>query len=149
MSGDVEASEAGPRIRMEVRSDPCELPKVREAVRQAASAVGFEEEPAASLVLAVDEAIVNVIKHGYQGKDDQPVEVHLEGVEEGGIRGIRIVVRDFGRQVPPESICGRDLDDVRPGGLGVHIIRSVMDEVSYATADGGGMRLEMVKLNKS
>ena len=148
MSRNVGASEAGPRIRVEVRSDPAELPRVREVVLQAASAVGFAEEPAACLVLAVDEAIVNVIKHGYQGRHDQPVEVSLDGIEEGGCRGIRFVIRDFGRQVPPESIYGRDLDDVRPGGLGAHIIHSVMDRVTYAPAQGGGMRLEMVKLNK-
>ena len=133
---------------MTVRSDPADLPQVREAVRRVSAAAGFDDEEAARLVLAVDEAVANVIKHGYDGRLDRPVELDLEGVEEEGVRGIRFVVRDFGKQVSPETICGRDLDDVRPGGLGVHIIRTVMDRVAYAPAAGGGMRLEMVKLNK-
>jgi anti-sigma regulatory factor (Ser/Thr protein kinase) len=54
-------------------------------------------------------------------------------------------VRDFGRQVDPSTIRSRSLDEVRPGGLGVHIIRSVMDEVEYSRAEGGGMRLRMLK----
>ncbi len=110
--------------------------------------MGFDDGQISRLVLAVDEAIANVIKHGYGGRRDRPVELCLEAIEEQGTRGVRFVIRDFGKQVPPETICGRELDDVRPGGLGVHIIRSVMDRVNYAPAKGGGMRLEMVKLNK-
>lgn len=145
---DVAQGEAVRSIQMTVRSDPADLPQVREAVRRVSADAGFDEEQTARLVLAVDEAVANVIKHGYDGRLDRPVELHLEGVEEEGVRGVRFVVRDFGKQVAPEMICGRDLDDVRPGGLGVHIIRTVMDRVTYAPAAGGGMRLEMVKLSK-
>jgi hypothetical protein len=59
--------------------------------------------------------------------------------------GLRIVIEDLGRQTDPGAIKGRDLDDVRPGGLGVHIIREVMDEVVYEKRPGGGMRLTLVK----
>jgi anti-sigma regulatory factor (Ser/Thr protein kinase) len=55
------------------------------------------------------------------------------------------VVRDYGRAVDPATIRGRDLSEVRPGGLGVHIIRSIMDEVCYEPAAGGGTRLNMLK----
>ena len=56
-----------------------------------------------------------------------------------------IVVEDRAKQVDPETIQPRDLDDIRPGGLGVHIIREIMDHVSYEKRDGGGMRLSMTK----
>ena len=45
----------------------------------------------------------------------------------------------------PEAIAGRPLENVRPGGLGIHIMKSVMDRVSYARAEGGGMMLNMSK----
>jgi anti-sigma regulatory factor (Ser/Thr protein kinase) len=135
------------QVLVRINSDPAELPQVREEVRRVSVSAGFAEADVARLVLAVDEAIANVIKHGYEGRHDQPVEVQLCCVEEKGCCGVKCVVRDFGKQVPPETICGRCLDDVRPGGLGVHIIRSVMDRVCYAPARGGGMQLEMIKLN--
>ncbi len=59
--------------------------------------------------------------------------------------GIEIVIEDDAMQVDPDTIRSRDLDDIRPGGLGVHIIREIMDEVSYARRDRRGMRLTLVK----
>ncbi|MFQ5490371.1 MAG: ATP-binding protein [Phycisphaerae bacterium] len=135
--------------RICVRSDPGDLPLVRSLVERIAARAGFDEQDAGRLVLAVDEAIANVIKHGYEGRGDQPVEVSARRIEEDGTPGIALEIRDFGKQVPPEVICGRDLQDVRPGGLGVHIIRTVMDRVEYAAAEGGGMRLKMVKLKST
>lgn len=135
--------------RICVQSDPRDLPRVRALVERVAGSAGFDEDETSRLVLAVDEAIANVIKHGYDGRDDQPVEVSAQRIEEKGVLGIALEVRDFGKQVPPEVICGRDLTDVRPGGLGVHIIRTVMDRVEYSAAQGGGMRLQMVKMKTS
>lgn len=137
------------RMTFTIRSDPQELPRVREAVRSLCRRVGFGEEDTCRVVLAMDEALANVIKHAYTGRCDLPVALRLELVEEAGHRGVRFRVRDFGPRVKPESIVGRPLDDVRPGGLGVHIIRSVMDRVTYEPADGGGMQLELVKLTGS
>jgi anti-sigma regulatory factor (Ser/Thr protein kinase) len=142
----LEQKPADQPTRLCIRSDPGDLPKVREAVRTVAGEVGFDEESVARIVLAIDEALANVIKHGYEGRPNQPVEVCLARVRENGIAGLKLEIRDFGRQVDPQEICGRDLKEVRPGGLGVHIIRSVMDRVVYSPAEGGGMRLQMVKL---
>jgi anti-sigma regulatory factor (Ser/Thr protein kinase) len=56
------------------------------------------------------------------------------------------MIEDEAEQVDPCTIKSRCLDEVRPGGLGVHIIREVMDEVAYECRSGGvGMRLTMVK----
>ena len=56
------------------------------------------------------------------------------------------MIEDEAAQVDPAAMQGRELDDVRPGGLGVHIIREVMDEVVYSKRETKGMRLTMVKL---
>jgi hypothetical protein len=58
---------------------------------------------------------------------------------------LKIVIEDEARQVDPDQIKSRELDDIRPGGLGVHIIRQVMDEVTYERREGAGMRLTMAK----
>ncbi|MCB9858533.1 MAG: ATP-binding protein [Phycisphaerales bacterium] len=127
-------------------SSPKSLPIVRGAVDQMAIQEGLSKKDAHGLVLSIDEALANVIKHGYEGRHDQPVTITLAPVVAAdGRKGISVVVRDQGKQVDPQSICGRDLDDVRPGGLGVHIIRAMMDEAEYSCPPEGGMMLRMVK----
>ncbi len=137
---------AADELALDITSDAGELAQVREAVQQWAMRVGWSEEHAADIMLAVDEALSNVIRHGYDGKPGQPIELRARRVSDARRgEGLEIVIRDYGKQVPIEQICGRDLDDIRPGGLGVHIIRSVMSEVIYEHARGGGMRLTMRK----
>ncbi len=58
---------------------------------------------------------------------------------------LEITIRDFGKQVDPKSIEGRDLDEVEPGGVGVHIMQSIMDETEFKQAEDCGMRLRMIK----
>ncbi len=133
---------------MEVRftSDPRFLPVIRGAAQGMASIAGLDEADAHRVILALDEALANVIKHGYGNRHDQPIEVRFRPVSsDEGLSGIYIEVRDQGVQVDPSRIRGRDLDDVRPGGLGVHIIQSVMDDFHYSCPSAGGMLLKMVK----
>ena len=133
-------------IRLELTSSTKCLPVVRGAVERMAALEGFDGNDTHELTLAIDEALANVIKHGYENRDDQPIELTLATVRSSrGSPGLSIVVRDYGRQVDPSTIQGRDLNEVRPGGLGVHIIQTVMDEVEYSCPSGGGMQLRMVK----
>jgi len=130
---------------LRIPADPDQLQRVRKALMSAATGVGFNAEDAGQICLAIDEALANVIKHGYGGACDRPIDMCIRRLEDGERCGIHVSIRDFGRQVDPSDICGRDLDDVRPGGLGVHIMRSVMDEVEYERAAEGGMRVAMTK----
>lgn len=136
---------------IQITARPAELPLVRRLVERVAEQVGFTPEQQGQLALAVDEALANVIRHGYGGACDQPIFVKLTPLNgagpEGGAQqgGLEIQIRDFGQQVALETIRSRPLDEIRPGGLGVHIIQSVMDEVRYAWAEGGGMRLTALK----
>jgi anti-sigma regulatory factor (Ser/Thr protein kinase) len=101
-------------------------------------------------VLALDEALANVIRHGYRGKESERiwVSVWLVSHDELG-QGMKIVIEDDGEQIDPANVRGRDLEDVRPGGLGVHIMRQVMDDVLYEKRVGRGMRLSLTKLINS
>ena len=137
-------------VELNVTSHTRCLPVVRGAVERMAKKEGFTDEDAHGLTLAIDEALANVIKHGYAGRNDQPIAVRLSPVTaEDGRIGIAVSVRDKGRQIDPDEISGRSLDDVRPGGLGVHIIRTVMDECDYSRQKDGGMLLRMVKYGSS
>ncbi len=134
------------RIDLKITSSARCLAAVRGAVEELARVEGFSEMDSHALVLALDEALANVIEHGYGGQPGHPIEITLMPVRASDDRaGVCVTVRDQGKQVDPTKICGRDLDDVRPGGLGVHIIRSVMEEVEYSCPIEGGMLLRMVK----
>jgi anti-sigma regulatory factor (Ser/Thr protein kinase) len=133
---------------LRITSEPARLAEVRRAVAGIAGEIGFDKEEVSQLVLAVDEALCNVIKHGYACEPGHPIELVLSDAPGAGGAGLEIQVRDYGKQVDPDGLHGRDLEDVRPGGLGLHIIRSTMDEVKFTRAEGGGMRLVMCKYRK-
>jgi len=132
-------------VEIRIQADPEYLCVVRRAARQAAQLVGLSEGETDAVILALDEALTNVIRHSYGGPCGNPIIVGIQRVKIAGRTAMELAVRDFGRQVDPAEIRSRDLDDVRPGGLGVHIIRSVMDEVEYSCPVEGGMLLRMVK----
>lgn len=132
-------------IRMIVPSDPKHLSVVRAAVECMARKEDFARDITHQIGLAVCEALANVIKHGYDGAHDQQIEIIMGMVRCEDRKGLAIAICDSGRQVDPSGICGRELEDIRPGGLGVHIIKSIMDEVHYSCPAKGGMCLEMIK----
>ena len=92
---------------LRIRSDPCELAAVRDRVREAALDAGFGEEDAAKITLAVDEALTNVIRHGYGGPCDEPIEIRVSvpagdtgAANIGSIASVRIAIRELG---PPSN----------------------------------------------
>ena len=133
-------------VHLSITSDTANVSRVRAAVTDAARFVGFDDPDVSAITTAIDEAVCNVIKHGYQGCGGQPIEVTLEPVRDGDRAGLQVTICDCGRQVAPEEIVGRDLDDIRPGGLGTHIINTVMDDVSYSCREPTGMQLRLVKM---
>lgn len=136
-----------PHIRVELLSNPIYLSGARELVASVAKRLGFDDLDCSKIALAVDEALCNVIRHGYGRATDRPIWVSIWPVGgESAVEGVKIVIEDEARQVDPEKMKGRELEDIRPGGLGVHIIREVMDEARYERREGKvGMRLTLVK----
>jgi len=137
----------GEQVEIRIAAHPAYLCVVRAAVRKLAEILGVAEETIDSVTLAMEEALANVIRHSYGGPCDRPiiVKVGRTALKEAAGVGLEVVIRDFGRAVDPATIKSRSLEDVRPGGLGVHIIHSVMDEVEYSCPLAGGMQLRMVK----
>ena len=94
------------------------------------------------MVLAVDEACQNVVRHAYGNKGDGDMVIDLRR-EQGEFQ---VLIRDFAAPVDVARIKPRELDDVRPGGLGVHFIREVMDRMDYLPPpDGQGNLLRLGK----
>jgi len=90
------------------------------------------------MVLAVDELFANINRHGYKGSCGT-----IEMSAKLGNGMLKFVFRDYA--TPVQSQCdlqGRDLENVRPGGLGLHLIEAVMDEFHHqAMSDGNSWTL--------
>lgn len=135
-----------PSLQVSLRSNIGELQPSREQLRAWLARQEWSDTQIAEIVLAADEALTNVIRHGYQGVPDQRIEFEARRMRDDRKgAGIEIEIRDYGRQVELSNICGRDLEEIRPGGLGVHLIKAMMSEATYDHAEGGGMRLKMRK----
>jgi sigma-B regulation protein RsbU (phosphoserine phosphatase) len=137
MSGATPPARGAPGLRRRFPSRASELRSVREAVRAEARAAGCSEECASDVVCAVDEACQNIIRHAYRGREDG--EIVLEMAREGD--ELVVSLRDFAPPVDPERVRPRDLDDLRPGGLGTHLIRQLMDGAGFAPPppEGGNL----------
>lgn len=127
--------------RFTVLSKPELIADVRRRVGEAARECGFTEEEIHDLKLAVNEAVANIIEHAYEWRDDQPIRVNILGRP----GEIEIRLRDYGKKVDEEKIQSRDLDDVRDGGIGIFLMRSLTDEVIYDTSPADGTELILIK----
>ena len=133
-----------PQLELEMLSQSRLLAPARAMTGTFAQRLGFNEIECGQISLAVDEALCNIINHGYNKREDGRIKISVWDLETDP-PGLMILVEDRAQQVDPASIRPRELDDIRPGGLGVHIIREIMDSVLYEHRDGGGMRLSMTK----
>jgi anti-sigma regulatory factor (Ser/Thr protein kinase) len=127
--------------RIQILSRPALLSVVRHTIEAWCELAGGEESRRSRVGLAVDEAMTNVMRHGYHGERDGIIELSMR--REGSV--IEFTIEDRAKQVPLDRIKGRSLDNIRPGGLGVHLIREVMDEAVWSHREGGGMRLLLTK----
>ena len=115
---------------------------VRDVVRSAARFCGFDEQVTQDIVLAVGEACQNVILHAYDGRGDGPI---LLDILESPDRMI-LRVTDFGPAIAPTVVQPRNLQELRPGGLGTYFIQTLMDSTDFGRSPTGvGNVLQMSK----
>jgi anti-sigma regulatory factor (Ser/Thr protein kinase) len=137
-------------LRLTVRSDPKLLGSVRSLVRGWVKSWGIDDKTTGDVVLAIDEACTNAIRHAYEGRCDGSVELTLHAEPEY----LEFQVSDQGVPCPPECAERRPLEapdpnDLQPGGLGIQLIHEVFDEVDFCPGVSGGncvtMRLKRTK----
>jgi serine/threonine-protein kinase RsbW len=120
------------------------VPRVTEFVVQAAAEAGLDEKAIFHCQMAVDEACTNIIEHAYGGEDKGSIQATTR--VEPGVCTITLI--DQGRPFDPSSVPKPAIDpdpaNVEPGGLGLHLMRQIMDEVTF-TFGKGRNKLVMVK----
>ena len=132
-----------PAIHLQILSRPELLAPVRALVNTMAAHEGLDDLAACHLILAMDEALTNVIRHGYDGDPNGRIWIAISTLDEGA--GIRVVIEDRARTVDPDALQSRDLEDIRPGGLGMHLLRTLVDLFEHLPRADGGMRVVLEK----
>jgi serine/threonine-protein kinase RsbW len=113
--------------RVEFSSHTGNLALLRNYVRDFLNGYPFSEKQRLLMVLGVDEACTNIIRYAYRLRDDQLISLQMEGFR----KCVRMRLRDYGEQVVPHAMKGRSHHIVKPGGLGLYLIRTAFDEVDY------------------
>lgn len=121
---------------------PERLCLVRALVKRAAEVCGCGEDLGEKLVIAVNEACMNVIQHAYKEEEQGEIIMQINNNDSQ----ILFRIMDFAKPVDLSRVESRDLKDVRPGGLGVHFIREIMDDYKMGHLEQGmGNYIEMKK----
>src|ERR1700747_1767145 len=113
--------------KLEFSSHPGNLSLMRNFVRNFLDNLPISERDRTLMVLGVDEACTNIIRHAYELRDDQLIALSLEAKR----NCVRMRLRDYGSQPPAEALRKRRQEIIRPGGLGLIMIRNAFDQVDY------------------
>jgi len=130
---------------IEVESRTERLIEVRDFVSERARAFGFGDEDISKIALAVDEACTNVIKHAYRFDPTKIIRVSVSGKN----GEFAIVIKDDGTRFNPTLVQPPDMKEYlthyRRGGLGVYLMKSLMDRVEYTIAEGKANEVKLIK----
>ena len=127
-----------------ISSDLRLLATARAFVEAVCLAVGFDEPTAHAVVLAADEAVNNVIRHAHHGRPDAVVRIQCFLRADG----LEIRLTDQGDPFDITAVPHLDPGELRVGGRGVFLMRSLMDELTCHPHDDGGNVLRMVKRSR-
>lgn len=134
--------------RIIVESSTANLIVVREFVTEAALKSGIDDDTTNKIVLAVDEACTNIIRHAYKNISSYPIEVCIFQNN----KKFEVVITDYGKPFDPNSVkepnIKANLKNYRKGGLGLFLIRSLVDEVDYRRDEGQKNVVRLIKYFK-
>lgn len=121
------------------------LANISKFVTRAARAAGLDERAVYAVQTAVDEACSNIIEHAYGGEGRGPIECTCRIDDDG----LTVTLRDYGRPFDPTGVPRPDihasLEDRQEGGLGLYMMRQLMDEVRFGPPCDSSNVLTMVK----
>jgi anti-sigma regulatory factor (Ser/Thr protein kinase) len=132
---------AADRLTLSIPSHPCYLCVLQGFFGSLLAGLSFSSAEGIQVTLAVHEACTNIMAHSYQGDTAQRIDLTVLITPEE----LAVEIRDYGRKPDLAAIQPRALHDVRPGGLGTHFMRSIMDTVTYDVSPDTGTLLRMTK----
>ena len=122
------------------------LKKIRATIKDFLKIYEVDLKIIKNIQLAVDEAVTNIIKHAYKGKNkNNIIKIELEYKN----KKFLIHLYDNGIKVDKKKIKPRNLDNVKPGGLGVHFINEIMDQTKYLSSNEWNNHIVLEKIINS
>ncbi len=127
--------------KSDIRCTSCtsELKRIRQRVRQHCEQVGMDRRRADAVVLAIDEACANIIRHGYQYANTGLICIDIYQQD----HDLVFLIKDHCPQLSPQTLKPGKQDPLTPGGLGLKLIHNVMDSVALIPHGGSGNWLEL------
>jgi serine/threonine-protein kinase RsbW len=130
---------------MRIPSHTDNLEIIRNFVSTVAKKVGFDDSEIGKIELSVDEACTNVIEHAYRHKDGQKIDVAIKI----DYNKFTVIITDRGRAFDFKAVEMPDmktyLAELRVGGLGIYLMKTLMDKVEYHSTPGKKNEVRMVK----
>lgn len=134
-----------PTFSLTVTSELENLERIAKFIERVAEETGMDEESAYALQLSVDEACTNVMDYAYQGRKGQPVYIECQTDD----NQCTVVIRDCGRAFDPGRVPEPDvtspLSRRQVGGLGIYLMRKLMDDVRFRFDASCGNEVTLVK----
>lgn len=135
--------------KLVVKSKTENLSKIRDFVSSNALKAGFNKDEIDEMILAVDEACTNVIKHAYKFSPEGEIRIEIKFNKSA----FTITIEDDGISFNPDVVPSPDLQkyyrEHRVGGLGMYLMKSLMDAVEYQSEPGKFNRVSLTKKLKS
>lgn len=145
MSPHVQTVQPGRTLTVPARFD--QLQRVLEFVADFAMAANFGDTEVYDIQVAMDEACANIIEHAYGGEDRGNIEVSCRLEDDRLVTTLKDTGKPFDPEDVPEPELDGRLEDRQTGGLGLHFMRNLMDEVNFRFEDDGNY-LTFVKVRK-
>ena len=121
---------------LKVKSKTDNLSVIRDFISSNAHKAGISTEAVDNIMLAVDEACTNIIKHAYKSYPEGEIIIKINY----DINKFTILIIDYGKTFDPTSVPKPDLKkyyhEHKVGGLGMYLMRKLMDDVKYTTVPG-------------
>lgn len=123
-----------------LKNESTELAPFRNRMRALLPQLGWSEKQVGEWILVLDEALTNVIRHAYAGVSGEILVELSDTAEE-----TQFLIEDHGKIFDPTQLPSPQLPKETPGGLGVHLIRSLTDRFEYDTSFRGGNRIRLIR----
>ena len=128
----------------ELAADSTSLPPFRKKLKSLLEKAAFDEKTVHNILLSVDEVLTNVIRHAYcPACQNRKEKIHVSIFEHEN--RIEILIEDKGPCFDPRTIPPPKLPSEKPGGLGIYLVRTLMDEIDHEALKPQGNRLRLVK----
>jgi sigma-B regulation protein RsbU (phosphoserine phosphatase) len=128
-------------VETRFRSDPDQLRNIRDTIRAVLRKNNCPPLFIDDLVLAVNEACANIMQHSYKGKCTGEIILAILRKQDE----ITVRLTDFAEPVDTSACKSRQLDELRPGGLGVHFMNELMDDVRFLETQAGVGNILLMK----